>query len=100
MLWPSSPSCWESKRFWCSRLNDMSPAGVRGRLDVNIKQKASRASSGGRMQVLGELAFGLGSGKIAALVEPSRCGKTTLRRIVAGLDRDLQRHVALPAHAT
>src|SRR5207247_3362240 len=100
MLWPSSPSCWESKRFWCSRLNDMSPAGVRGRLDVNIKQKSFRASSGGKMQVLGELAFGLGSGKIAALVGPSGCGKTTLLRIVAGLDRDFEGNVAFPAHGT
>src|SRR6266404_3566448 len=97
MLWPSSPSCWESKRFWCSRLNDMSPAGVRGRLDVNIKQKSFRASSGGKMQVLGELAFGLGSGKIAALVGPSGCGKTTLLRIVAGLEMLFQT-LGLKAH--
>src|SRR5947208_14216995 len=100
MLWPSSPSCWESKRFWCSRLNARSPAAVRGRLDVNIKQKSFRASSGGKMQVLGELAFGLGSGKIAALVGPSGCGKTALLRIVAGLDRDFEGNVAFPAHGT
>jgi len=52
------------------------------------------------MQVLGELAFGLGSGKIAALVGPSGCGKTTLLRIVAGLDRDFEGNVAFPAHGT
>src|SRR5256886_6920353 len=100
MLWPSSPSCWQSKRFWCSRLNDISPAGVRGRLDVGIKQKSFRATSGGKLQVLGELVFSLGSGEVAALVGPSGCGKTTLLRIVAGLDRDFDGHVAFPAHGT
>src|SRR5438067_424449 len=78
MLSPSSPSCWQSKRFWCSRLNDMSPAGARGRLDVNIKQKSFRAASGGKLHVLGELVFSLRSGELAALVGPSGCGKTTL----------------------
>jgi len=32
----------------------MSPAGARGRLDVNIRQKSFRAASGGNLQVLGE----------------------------------------------
>src|ERR671922_1640480 len=100
MLSPSSPSCWQSKRFWCSRLNDMSPAGARGRLDVNIKQKTFRAASGGKLHVLGELVFSLRSGEVAALVGPSGCGKTTLLRIVAGLDRDFEGGVALPAHGT
>src|SRR5262249_53626403 len=98
MLSPSSPSCWQSKRFWCSRLNDMSPAGARGRLDVNIKQKSFRAASGGKLHVLGELVFSLRSGEVAALVGPSGCGKSTLLRIVAGLDRDFDGHVAFPAH--
>ncbi len=78
----------------------MSPAGARDRLDVNIKQKSFRAASGGKLQVLGELAFSLGSGQVAALVGPSGCGKTTLLRIVAGLDRDFDGGVALPAHGT
>jgi hypothetical protein len=78
----------------------MSPAGARDRLDVNIKQKSFRAASGGKLQVLGELSFSLGSGQVAALVGPSGCGKTTLLRIVAGLDRDFDGGVALPAHGT
>ena len=78
----------------------MSPAGARDRLDVNITQKSFRAASGGKLQVLGELAFSLGSGRVAALVGPSGCGKTTLLRIVAGLDRDFDGGVALPAHGT
>jgi ABC-type nitrate/sulfonate/bicarbonate transport system ATPase subunit len=79
-------------------LNDTSPAGVRDRLDINIKQKSFRAASGGKLEVLGELAFSLGSGEVAALVGPSGCGKTTLLRIVAGLDRDFEGSVTLPAH--
>ena len=78
----------------------MSPAGARGRLDVNIKQKSFRATSGGKLQVLGELVFSLGSGEVAALVGPSGCGKTTLLRIVAGLDRDFDGNVAFPTHGT
>jgi ABC-type nitrate/sulfonate/bicarbonate transport system ATPase subunit len=81
-------------------LNDTSPVGVRDRLDVSIKQKSFRAASGGKLQVLGELAFSLGSGEVAALVGPSGCGKTTLLRIVAGLDRDFEGSVALPAKGT
>jgi ABC-type nitrate/sulfonate/bicarbonate transport system ATPase subunit len=78
----------------------MSPAGARGQLDINIKQKSFRTASGGKLQVLGELAFSLSSGEVAALVGPSGCGKTTLLRIVAGLDRDFEGGVALPAHGT
>src|SRR5262249_61494728 len=100
MLSPSSPSCWQSKPSWCSRLNDMSPAGVRDRLDVAIKQKSFRAAAGGMLHVLGELAFSLRQGEVAALVGPSGCGKTTLLRIIAGLDRDYSGQVALPAHGT
>src|SRR5436190_13218732 len=76
----------------------MSPAGARNRLDVAIKQKSYRAASGGRLQVLGELALSLESGTVAALVGPSGCGKTTLLRIVAGLDHDFEGSVTLPAH--
>jgi NitT/TauT family transport system ATP-binding protein len=83
-----------------SRLNDMSTAGVQGQLNVNIKQKSFHPASGGKLQVLGELAFSLGSGEVAALVGPSGCGKSTLLRIIAGLDRDFEGDVALPAHGT
>jgi NitT/TauT family transport system ATP-binding protein len=76
----------------------MSPAGVRNRLDVSIKQKSYRAASGEQHLVLGELAFSLGNGEVAALVGPSGCGKTTLLRIIAGLDSDFEGSVALPAH--
>src|SRR5262249_56530970 len=98
MLSPSSQSCWHSKHSWCSRLTDMPPAGARDRLDVAIRQKRFFAASGGNLHVLGELAFSLAGGEVAALVGPSGCGKTTLLRIVAGLDRDFDGSVALPAH--
>ena len=75
----------------------MSPAGARNRLDVAIKQKSYRAASGGRLQVLGELALSLESGAVAALVGPSGCGKTTLLRIIAGLDHDFEGGVSIPA---
>ena len=78
----------------------MSPAGVRDRLNVSIKQKSYRAASGERLLVLGELAFSLANGEVAALVGPSGCGKTTLLRIIAGLDRDFEGSVTLPAHGT
>ena len=52
------------------------------------------------LQVLGELAFALGHGEVAALVGPSGCGKTTLLRIIAGLDCDFQGTVRLPAQGT
>jgi ABC-type nitrate/sulfonate/bicarbonate transport system ATPase subunit len=81
-------------------LNDTLPAGVRDRLDVSIKQKSYRSASGGKLQVLGELAFSLAHGEVGALVGPSGCGKTTLLRIIAGLDRDFEGGVTLPAHGT
>jgi ABC-type nitrate/sulfonate/bicarbonate transport system ATPase subunit len=83
----------------------MSPAGVQNRLDqdrldVAIKHKSYQAASGGKLHVIGELAFSLSTGEVAALVGPSGCGKTTLLRIVAGLERDFDGSVTLPAHGT
>jgi NitT/TauT family transport system ATP-binding protein len=97
MLSPSWRSCSPWKRFWFSRLNDISPAGAHERLDVDIRQKGYRSAAGGSLHVLGELAFGLKSGEVVALVGPSGCGKTTLLRIISGLDHDFQGRVALPA---
>jgi len=76
----------------------MSPAGVRGRLEVSIRHKSFRAAAGGELHVLDRLALTLASGEVGALVGPSGCGKTTLLRIIAGLDRDYDGSVALPDH--
>jgi NitT/TauT family transport system ATP-binding protein len=76
----------------------MSPAGGSSRLELHISQKSYRTASGSRLHVLGEIAFSLAHGEVAALVGPSGCGKTTLLRIVVGLDRDFDGSVALPAH--
>jgi NitT/TauT family transport system ATP-binding protein len=76
----------------------MSPAGGSNRLELHIRQKSYRTASGSRLHVLGEIAFSLARGEVAALVGPSGCGKTTLLRIVVGLDRDFDGSVALPAH--
>jgi NitT/TauT family transport system ATP-binding protein len=78
----------------------MSPAGARDRLELAIKQKSYRAASGGRLEVLGQLAFTVASGEVVALVGPSGCGKTTLLRIIAGLDRDFRGEVSLPVSIT
>jgi NitT/TauT family transport system ATP-binding protein len=75
----------------------MPPAGVRNRLEVAIKRKSYLSASGGVLHVLGEIAFGLAFGEVAALVGPSGCGKTTLLRIIAGLDNDYEGDIALPA---
>jgi len=76
----------------------MSPAGAPGRLDVRIREKSFRSAAGGRLHVLGDLSFTIGSGEVAALVGPSGCGKTTLLRIIVGLDRDFEGSVELSAH--
>lgn len=76
----------------------MSPAGGSSWLELHIRQKSYRTASGSRLHVLGEIAFSLAHGEVAALVGPSGCGKTTLLRVVVGLDRDFDGSVALPAH--
>jgi NitT/TauT family transport system ATP-binding protein len=76
----------------------MSPAGVSGRLELQIRGKSYRTAAGTRLHVLGEITFVLANGEVAALVGPSGCGKTTLLRIIVGLDRDFDGSVALPAH--
>jgi len=80
----------------------MSPAGgqkqLERQLDVAIHEKSYRTASGGRLDVLRDLAFTLAAGSVGALVGPSGCGKTTLLRIVTGLDHDFIGKVLLPDH--
>jgi NitT/TauT family transport system ATP-binding protein len=76
----------------------MSPAGVPRQLDVSIQSKFYSSASGGRLEVLRNLAFALPAGSVGALVGPSGCGKTTLLRIITGLDPDYTGTVRLPDH--
>ena len=77
-------------------MNDASPAGGSGRLEIRIARKAYLAPSGERLDVLRDIAFGVGPREVVALVGPSGCGKTTLLRIVAGLDTDFEGEVVRP----
>src|SRR5579884_824745 len=76
----------------------MLPVGDPGRLDVRIEHKAYRTATGGRLDVLRDVAISLANGEVAALVGPSGCGKTTLLRLIVGLDRDFEGSVRLPRH--
>jgi ABC-type nitrate/sulfonate/bicarbonate transport system ATPase subunit len=74
----------------------MSPAGDPKQLEVFIKRKAFRAATGEVREVLRDFTLTLDAGKIHALVGPSGYGKTTLLRIIIGLDRDFEGSVILP----
>jgi NitT/TauT family transport system ATP-binding protein len=78
-------------------LNDVSRAGEPGRLEIRVVRKSFRAPSGDRIEVLRDVAFGVGPREVVALLGPSGCGKTTLLGIVAGLDEDFEGEVARPA---
>ncbi len=74
-------------------MNDARPAGEAKQLEVHIERKAFAAASGGRLDVLRDIAFTLKRGEVAAFVGPSGCGKTTLLRIIADLDKDFEGNV-------
>ncbi len=74
----------------------MSPAGDPKQLEVFIKRKAFRIANGDVREVLRDFSLTLEAGKIHALVGPSGYGKTTLLRIIVGLDQDFEGRVALP----
>jgi len=50
----------------------------------------------GAVQVLGDVAFTLGPGEVLAILGPSGVGKSTLLRIVAGIDTDFSGHLRAP----
>ncbi|HET7849070.1 MAG TPA: ATP-binding cassette domain-containing protein [Pseudolabrys sp.] len=74
-------------------MKDARPAGEPKQLEVRIGHKAFAAASGGRLEVLHDIAFALERGEVAAFVGPSGCGKTTMLRIIAGLDEDFEGEV-------
>lgn len=78
-------------------MNDACHAGESGQLEVRITRKAYTATSAERLEVLRDIAFGLGHSEVGALVGPSGCGKTTMLRIIAGLDSDFEGTIRRPS---
>jgi NitT/TauT family transport system ATP-binding protein len=78
-------------------LNDVRPSGDRGRVEIAVKRKSFRSAAGEDRDVLVDIAFELAPAEMTALAAPSGCGKTTLLKIIAGLDRDFEGDVASSA---
>lgn len=75
----------------------LADAGTGGNgLLVHIAEKSYADAAGGRRQVLREVAFGGKGGEVIAVLAPSGAGKTTILRIILGLDRDFSGEVRLP----
>ena len=66
------------------------------RLEVDISSKEYANAAGARHEVLHHIAFTLEPGEVGVIVSPSGCGKTTLLRILTGLDHDYQGRVSRP----
>lgn len=69
-------------------------------LEVNIRSKAHAAPNGTRRQILRDIVFTAKPGEILALLGPSGVGKSSILRIILGLDQDYQGHVRLPRGQT
>jgi ABC-type nitrate/sulfonate/bicarbonate transport system ATPase subunit len=65
-------------------------------LEVKIRAKAFRASRGPARQILRDIAFSATPGEMLVLLGPSGIGKSTILRIVLGLDPDFEGHITLP----
>jgi NitT/TauT family transport system ATP-binding protein len=74
----------------------MNDAGTSGALAVSILEKSYAGAAGRRRVVLHEISFAGSGGEIIALLAPSGAGKTTVLRIVLGLDRDFAGEVRRP----
>ena len=74
----------------------MSRAGALAPLDVYVAKKRLTNASGQTIDVIRDLALRLEAGEIGALVGPSGYGKTTLLRIIAGLDERYEGEVKRP----
>lgn len=65
-------------------------------LRVRIVGKSYPAADGRRQEVLDDVAFSGAPGEILALLAPSGAGKTTILRIVLGLNHDFRGQVTRP----
>jgi ABC-type nitrate/sulfonate/bicarbonate transport system ATPase subunit len=65
-------------------------------LEVQIRAKDFRSSRGVTRQVLRDVAFGAVPGEVLALLGPSGIGKSTILRIMLGLEREFEGSVRLP----
>jgi len=69
------------------------------RLEVDITGKTFRSAAGGTQEVLAPVSFALQSGEVGVLIGPSGCCKSTMLRIILGLDRDFAGRVSRPPEA-
>ncbi|MGH7042629.1 MAG: ABC transporter ATP-binding protein [Acetobacteraceae bacterium] len=68
-----------------------------GNLRVRIAAKSHQLADGWRHDVLEDVAFSGAPGEVLALLAPSGTGKTTVLRIVLGLDRAFRGEIVRPA---
>jgi sulfonate transport system ATP-binding protein len=73
----------------------MSPVGANKTLEVSIKRKTHKNAAGESRLILDAFAFEVKQGEVCALLGPSACGKTTLLRIISGLDKNFEGTVNL-----
>ena len=70
-----------------------SPAGSILRVEIKKKFYADE-------QILGEIEFSLGPGESMAIVGPSGIGKSTLLRLISGLDTDYEGTISSPGNVS
>ena len=66
-------------------------------IDIEIAQKIFRSAAGEMREVFRDFALRMTAGEVRALVGASGCGKTSLLRLIVGLDRDYRGTITLPA---